>query len=141
SNWRLTRIPIYDFKSHCRLSQSHTLRPKPIILVDGLWLFRRPAIRRFFGYRIFLDCPLRTRLRRRLARDLRSRGRPRSNVLEEFSRTVQPMHAKYVLPQRRWADVILRGTLGPSEITKLADILRQMLQRNRGNSRNPPLTS
>src|SRR5690349_21360452 len=32
------KVPRYDFQTHCRLSELRSLKPKPIILVDGLWL-------------------------------------------------------------------------------------------------------
>ena len=125
---RETRIPGYDFKTHCRLNRGRTFKPNPIILVDGLWVLRRPALRRLFRLRIFLECPVRTRLRRRLARDLRSRGRTRASVTAQFWKTVEPMHRKFVLPQRRWADVILRGKWDARQIEQLAANLRSFLK-------------
>src|SRR5439155_9499390 len=44
-------LPCYDFKTHCRLRTSKRLPPRPVILVDGLWLLRRPSLRRLFGLR------------------------------------------------------------------------------------------
>ena len=120
SHGRETSVPCYDFKTHCRLHRCRTLKPKPIILVDGLWLLRRPAIRRLFRLRIFIECPVRTRLRRRLTRDLHSRGRTRAGVEVQFWETVEPMHRKFVLPQRCWADVIVRRKWHAREIAQLA---------------------
>src|SRR5207237_1181896 len=105
---------------HCRLDRRRVFKPKPIILVDGLWLMRRPAIRRFFRLRIFIECPVRTRLRRRLTRDLRSRGRTRPGIEAQFWKTVEPMHRKFVQPQRRWADVVVKGKWNAHQIEKLA---------------------
>jgi uridine kinase len=121
---RPARVPCYDFKTHCRLRRSRILGPRPIILMDGLWLLRRPALRRLFALRIFLDCPAHTRLQRRLSRDLLSRGRTRASVEEQFRTSVEPMHVKYVAPQSRRADVVLRQGFGPPEIEKLAAQLR-----------------
>src|ERR1041385_1553179 len=53
SNWQVARKPCYDFKTHCRLRGSVTLKPRPVILVDGLWLLRRPFIRQFFNLTLF----------------------------------------------------------------------------------------
>jgi uridine kinase len=103
------RIPRYDFRTHCRLRVAKTVKPKPLILVDGLWLLHRPALRRLFTVSIFLDCPKRVRFQRRLARDLKSRGRSRLSVLRQFRGTVEPMHLRYVVPQARWADVVVRS--------------------------------
>ncbi|HEV2395295.1 MAG TPA: zeta toxin family protein [Verrucomicrobiae bacterium] len=118
------RVPSYDFKTHTRLAASQVLRPKPLIVVEGLWLLRRPALRRLFALRIFLECPARTRLKRRLARDGQSRGRTRESVQAQFHATVQPMHRLFVAPQVRWAHVRLRGTPGNKEIKRITQWLR-----------------
>src|SRR5207247_8155052 len=62
---RVSRIPTYDFSTHCRIPDGELVRPRPVMLVDGLWLLHRPEIRRLFHLRIFLHCPAAERLRRR----------------------------------------------------------------------------
>ncbi len=121
---RAVSLPCYDFATHCRLSTSRNLTPKPVVLIDGLWALRRPSLRRLFGLRIFLDCPERTRYRRRLARDMLTRGRTRQSVREQFLATVQPMHEKYVSPQSTWADFVLRGPWGEWEVQLIACLIR-----------------
>jgi uridine kinase len=101
------QLPCYDFVTHCRLPKITLARPKPVILVDGLWLLRRPSLRRLFDIRVFLDCPRRVRMERRLARDVKTRGLSRAANKKIFLTMVEPMHRKYVAPQRRWADVVL----------------------------------
>src|SRR5262249_53307722 len=71
SNGRAARIPCYDFATHCRLKQQGIVKPKPIVLVDGLWLLQSRNVRALFDFSIFLDCSARIRLARRLQRDLR----------------------------------------------------------------------
>src|SRR4051794_20374770 len=51
---RTTRIPQYDFATSSRLPGTKTLRPKPLVLVEGLWLLRRPSVRRFFQLCLFI---------------------------------------------------------------------------------------
>ena len=120
-------LPCYNFKTHCRLPGQSVLAPKPVVLMDGLWLLLRPSLRGAFGLKIFIDCPAQTRRRRRLARDLRSRGRTRAAVLEQLRKTVEPMHARFVAPQEKWADIVLRRDFGEREIRQLAGRLREHL--------------
>ena len=47
-------VPVYDFKTHSRQAKARTFQPRPIILVDGLWLLHRPSLRRLFPASIFL---------------------------------------------------------------------------------------
>jgi uridine kinase len=133
--------PRYDFKTHSRRSDQQRLSPRPVILMDGLWLLRRRSLRSRVTLGVFIDCPTRTRLRRRLTRDLRQRGRSRDSVRRQFRATVEPMHARYVAPQARYADVVLSGAWGRSRIKLLADRLFQMakLRRPRLRSNRPAL--
>jgi uridine kinase len=124
---RAARLPCYDFKTHCRLAEEKIIEPKPVITVDGLWLLRRASLRRLFALKIFIDCPARTRRSRRLARDLRSRGRTRASVLKQFRKTVEPMHDRFVTPQKRWADVVLRHDFKERVVKQLAEQLHARL--------------
>jgi uridine kinase len=131
---RNAALPCYDFQNHSRLPATKVLKPKPIVLMDGLWLLRRPSLRRWFGLGIFLDCPAHLRLSRRIKRDALSRGRTRSSVREQFRRTVEPMHARFVAPQRLRADVILRGEWGEKEIAEIVKKVREKI----GNPKKLP---
>jgi uridine kinase len=125
---RPARLPCYDFKTHCRRANKSTLPHKPVVLVDGLWLLHRRSLRRIFALKIFVDCPARTRRGRRLLRDLRSRGRTRASILEQLQNTVEPMHARFVAPQQKWADVVLRHNFGARDVRRLARQLRERLK-------------
>lgn len=115
-----TKAPCYDFATHCRLTQPVLLKSKPIIIVDGLWLLRRPSIRRLFTCKVFIKCATGLRFQRRMKRDVVERGRTVASVCEQFVETVAPMHKKFVQPQVRWADVVLEGTFGEVEVKALA---------------------
>src|SRR4029079_13309186 len=89
--WQRREVPGYDFKRHCRRERLAWWRPKPVVLVEGLWLLRRPAIRRLFALRIYVDCAPGLQLRRRLLRDARQRGRSAASVRQQFMARVLPM--------------------------------------------------
>jgi uridine kinase len=124
---RTARTPCYDFETHCRLPRLRICRPMPVILMDGLWLIQRRSIRTLFDFSIFLDCSARIRLARRLERDLRARGRSATSVRRQFQQTVQPMHAYYVAPQSRFADVLLRGQCTRQQVRQLAAVLSKLV--------------
>lgn len=126
-NGRETRLPRYNFKTHSRLTGENRLAPKPVVIMDGLWLLRRPSVRSAFELKIFIECPARTRRSRRLTRDLRSRGRTRASVLEQLRKTVEPMYVRFVAPQQKWADVTLRHDIGEQDVRRLAQELRKRL--------------
>jgi uridine kinase len=122
-------MPSYNFATHTRRQYSHPWRPGTFVLCDGLWLLRRPSLRRLFCYKIFVDASERLRLRRRLQRDVRERGRTQASVLAQFWKDVAPMHARFVAGQTRWADVVLRSPVSPETVAQLAATLRSLLTR------------
>lgn len=124
---RITQVPRYDFASHRRLPAGALLQPKPLVLVEGLSLLVRPPVRHLFDLKIYLDCPLGLRLRRRLSRDVTERGRKPDEVKRQFRSTVAPMHARYVEPQRRWADLVLAQPFRKTDILQLAERLWSLL--------------
>lgn len=114
-------LPAYDFATYSRLATGRPWNPRPIVFVDGLWLLRPPAIRRLFDLKIFLDTPTDLRRRRRLQRDVAERGYSPEAVQQRLRTLVEPMHARYVEPQKRWADVILAQPFQDGELRLLAD--------------------
>jgi uridine kinase len=122
---RETRLPAYDFATHTRRTQWRSGSPRPWIIVDGLWLLRRAEIRSLFHHCLFLRCPARVRLARRLERDAAERGRRPASVRRQFRRTVQPMHQRYVAPQAARADIVLAGSITSERVAALAAALQQ----------------
>lgn len=124
------QLPRYDFATHSRLFDQAEWPPKPLIIVDGLWLLHRTSIRRMFQLKIYLDCPSPLRLRRRLKRDVAQRGRTPTSVRRQFSTTVDPMHERFVAPQARWADLVLKQPITEEDIDTLSARLWTLLSAN-----------
>jgi uridine kinase len=127
---RPTSLPRYDFSTHTRLSEREHWTPRPLILMDGLWLLLRPPIRRLFDLSIFIDCPSRIRLERRIARDVAERGRTSVAVRRQFVATVAPMHKRHVECQARWADVVLTQPYTAADVKHLGDAMWVLLSAN-----------
>src|SRR5882672_1277663 len=89
---RLAHVPQYDFATHARRPCRVELYPASIVLVDGLWLLHRSALRCLFDLKIFVDCPISLRLQRRVRRDAAERGRSCASTRKQFFKTVAPMH-------------------------------------------------
>jgi uridine kinase len=120
-------VPKYDFKLHASSSAGAPWRPKPLVLVEGLWLLRRRTIRQLFSFTIFVECPERVRLRRRIVRDMAERGRSAESIREQFRRVVAPMHDRYVASQVRWADMTVSSPINISKVQRIARRLEDLL--------------
>jgi uridine kinase len=120
--------PTYDFTRFCRLPETHTVLPQPVILVEGILLFVEPELRDLFDIRIFVDTPDDIRFIRRLKRDIAERGRTVDSVIEQYLDNVRPMHLEFVEPSKRHADVIIpEGGFNKVAIDMLAARIRTML--------------
>ena len=101
--------PRYDFVTHRRESGARKIESRPVVLVEGILLLHYDDLRALFTQTIFIETPESVRFARRLARDVRERGRTAEGVREQFHRQVKPMHDEFVGPSQKWADVTLDG--------------------------------
>jgi uridine kinase len=120
-------IPGYNFATHCRTAGRTNWAPRPVVLVDGLWLLHRPEIRSLFALKIFLDTPASLRRKRRLVRDVVERGYSREAIEHQLRTAVLPMHERYVEPQKQWADLVLNQPFEEPQLTDLCDRLWTLL--------------
>lgn len=123
-------LPQYDFTSHTRKMRTKKMRCKPIVLVEGLWLLRRARIRSLFDWSVFIECPESIRLERKLQRDAVERGRNQRLIREQFSRAVAPMHRRFVSPQIKWADLVIRKPIDSPRINLLVERIRRLQLKN-----------
>ncbi len=100
-------MPVYDFKIHARTHETIHIDPQPVILVEGILIFAEAALRKLFDVKIFVDTDADIRFIRRLERDIAERGRTTDSVIQQYLKTVRPMHLEFVEPSKRYADVII----------------------------------
>lgn len=93
-------IPIYDFVTHTRKSETLRVEPKAVIIVDGILIFHADQVRPHFDEMIYFDTPESLRFERRLERDVKERGREPEGVHAQFFKQVKPMHDQFVEPSK-----------------------------------------
>ena len=99
--------PTYDFTTHSRRAETETVHPLPVVIVEGILVLGERALRERMDIKLYVDTPDDVRLIRRIQRDLHERGRDIENVIQQYKRTVRPMHLEFVEPSKRMADVII----------------------------------
>ena len=126
--------PVYDFVSHVRRERAERVDPATVIVLDGILLLVDERVRDLCDVKVFVEADADVRLIRRIRRDMKHRGRPLDEILEQYLSTVQPMHLQFVEPSKRYADVIIpRGghnTVGTEMI--IAQIQRRLTERAGG---------
>lgn len=108
-------MPEYDFALHNRSSKTITVKPAPVIVVEGLFALYDAKLRNMMSLKIYVDTASDVRFIRRLQRDITERGRSTESVIKQYLETVRPMHKQFIEPTKRNADVILpHGANGPA---------------------------
>jgi uridine kinase len=100
-------VPIYDFVTHSRLSQTIRMKPKPVIIIDGILIFHPVDVRNKFDDLIYFDTSEDIRFTRRLERDTKERGREPEGVRNQFFKQVKPMHDQFVEPCKAHAKSVV----------------------------------
>lgn len=106
----VVELPRYHYASHRRMTETDRVTPHPVILVEGILVLADEALRALFDHSAYVTCSEGERLRRRIDRDVAMRGRTPEDIRAQFEATVAPMHARWVRPSQKWAEVVLDGT-------------------------------
>jgi uridine kinase len=123
------QVPIYDFSAHVRRSETTAVRPRRIIILDGILILAERRLRDLMDIRVFVETDADIRFIRRLLRDTRTRGRTVESVVQQYLDTVQPMHLEFVEPSRRHAHVIVpEGGRNRVAVDMLITKIRSVLQ-------------
>jgi uridine kinase len=118
-------VPTYDFSTYCRLPQTRTVHPKPVVILDGILILSEAALRELIDVKIYVDTDADLRLIRRMQRDVAERGRNVESVIQQYLSTVRPMHLEFVEPSKRYADVII--PLGGHNVAALELVTARIL--------------
>jgi uridine kinase len=123
-------MPTYDFTQDNRASQTITVKPAPVIVIEGLFALFDADLRKMMSLKVFVDTASDVRFIRRLQRDMADRGRSAESVIGQYLETVRPMHKQFIEPTKRHADVILpHGANGPAVdiiTTKVVNVIRDL---------------
>jgi len=130
---RAVDIPVYDFVTHSRSTQTTRVEPHPVILIEGILIFAEPELRKMIDVRIFVDTDADIRFIRRLQRDIAERGRSLDSVIAQYLESVRPMHNDFVEPSKRHAHVIIpEGGLNAVAVNMVADFMRDKMRARQG---------
>lgn len=123
--------PRYDFATHTRLSGvSERVAPAPCVVVDGIFALYFSGLRELYDLSVYVEAPDEVCYARRLARDVRERGRTEASVAEHYATTVRPMAERYVRPSASHATLAVRGT--ESLDWSVETVLGALKQQRRG---------
>ena len=120
--------PTYDFRTMEQTPAGMQIEPRPVVLVEGLFVLSQPVVD-LFDLTCFLDVEDDQRLLGRILRDLEERDATIESVIDRYQRFVRPSYNVFVAPTKQNADIIVDFTYRRSFFTRLltelaSDILR-----------------
>ncbi|KAK6350243.1 Uridine kinase [Orbilia brochopaga] len=120
-------IPVYSFEKHQReRDKTTTIYSCHVLILEGIFALYDPRVLDLLDMKIFVDTDSDICLARRLARDVKSRGRDVKGALQQWHRFVKPNFELYVRPQMKNADIAIPR--GIDNITAI-DMIVKHIQR------------
>jgi len=122
------RKPVYSFESSVRTSEYHLLQGSDVVIVEGILVLWDEELRNLMDVKIFVETDDDIRIVRRLTRDIKERGRELQHVIDQYLATVRPMHQAFVVPTKRYADLIIpEGGMNEVAISMVVATLKHWL--------------
>jgi len=101
----------YTFNNPDVIPKKIIVKPKPIVLVEGLFLFDNSDLSSLFDKKIFIDSKIETMIDRRIKRDYKIRGYDKDDVIYKFKNHVIPAYKKYIFPHKDYSDLIVNNNI------------------------------
>lgn len=121
--------PVYSFTQHTRTGETVRVNPGDVVILEGILILALEPVRELLDVKVFVDSDADVRVLRRVSRDIKERGRDFDGVVEQYFRTVRPMHFGFVEPSKRYADIIIpHGGLNDIAIEMVAGAVQKRLR-------------
>ena len=121
--------PIYSFIHHNRIEKTKLVKPKKIMIIEGILILNNIKLRDMIDYKVFVNATENLRFKRRLDRDINERGRIKEEVIELFNTRLNKMHNIYVEPMKEFCDIIIDNNSKADllEINPIIDVIKSHL--------------
>ena len=112
----------YTFNNKDKKPGNISLKPAPIIIIEGIFVFSYPKLNELLDLKIFIESAEDDKLKRRIFRDEIERGYDKSDVMYRYEHHVNPAYKKFIEPYKSSADHVVSNNqfieLQISEISK-----------------------
>ena len=128
SEGKTIQMPVYDFLTCARLKETTTVKPREVVVVEGILVLTDKPLRDMMDVKVFVDADADERLIRVISRDCIERGRTPQMVIDRYQETLKPMHELYIEPSKKYADLIVpQGGHNRVAVKLLTDYIRSLL--------------
>jgi uridine kinase len=121
-------MPTYDFLTCARMSETKKVKPREVVVVEGILVLTDKQLRDMMDVKVFVDADADERLIRVISRDCIERGRTPQMVIDRYQELLKPMHELHIEPSKKYADLIVpQGGHNKVAIKLLTDYIRSLL--------------
>ncbi len=99
----------YTFNNPNVVPRQLLFQPRPIIIVEGLFVMYDKTMSELLDLKVFLHAPETTAFSRRIRRDQIERNYPLEDVLYRYEKHVIPTYEKYIRPLHQQADLVINN--------------------------------
>lgn len=128
-NWQTVNKEEYTFNNPNIIPKMMTIKPAPILIVEGLFILHFKKIAEMLDMKIFIEADEEVALQRRLKRDLLERGYSHDDVMYKWENHVVPAYKEYLLPYRdECHQLVINNTQTPGDIISVTDHISHELR-------------
>lgn len=99
----------YVFNDDSAERKSFTIRPAPVIVVEGLFVFHYKRLSAMFDLKVFISSKENLKIIRRILRDRAERNATLEDVLYRYEHHVLPAYEKFIAPYRESSDLVVNN--------------------------------
>jgi uridine kinase len=119
----------YTFNNRNAIPKILEIKPAPILIIEGLFIFYFKEIAEKIDLRVFLDADEEVALRRRLKRDLIERGYSEDDVMYRWVNHVMPAYKEFLLPYRdECQQIVINNSQVGDEIIAITEMISKDLR-------------
>ncbi|MDO3628817.1 uridine kinase [Mucilaginibacter sp. BT774] len=119
----------YTFNNPAAVPKVLEIKPAPIMIVEGLFIFHFKEIANLLDLKIFIEADEDVALARRLKRDLEERGYSNDDVMYKWENHVVPAYKEFLLPYKNVCEqVIVNNTHIADDIIQVTEQISKELR-------------
>ncbi len=119
----------YTFNNDLKKSKTLILKPAPILIVEGLFVFHNPSIASLLDFSLVIHASDVVKVIRRIKRDRVERNYPLEDVLYRYEHHVMPAFEKYIKPYLNRVDIVINNNYNYNNaLNMMVGFLRDRLE-------------
>jgi uridine kinase len=120
----------YVFNNDRSAAKILTIRPAPILVVEGLFVFHYKKVSVLFDLKVFINAKENLKVIRRILRDQVERNYPLDDVLYRYQHHVLPAYERFIEPYREQADLVVNNNQNfDAGLAVISGFLRDRLRK------------